>query len=294
MVKKPQAPLNLDELVALVRARYPEMSPQFQIAARHLIDHPEQAPVESMRRIAAHAGVQPATMVRLAQSLGYDGWDALRQVLVRSLHQTPRRYTDQARDLLQRHRPRGQLARHVATQADNLRQLEALNDETLTEATRILTRARHVHIAGFRASYAAAYTLHYLYGLFRNSVRLMRGEAGLLDMELRALESADAVVIVGFAPYSQEAMRVSEAARQRGCRSVVICDSQVAPIALHADVILVFPTETAGFFPSCAPAMVLVEALANRLLGRSGRQALDALGLAEDQLHSGGAYLSAP
>ena len=64
MVKKPQAPRNLDELVALVRARYPEMSPQFQIAARHLIDHPEQAPVESMRRIAAAAGMSAAGLYK--------------------------------------------------------------------------------------------------------------------------------------------------------------------------------------------------------------------------------------
>jgi Transcriptional regulators len=291
MAKKPQAPHSLDELVALVRERFAQLSPQFQIAVRYLIDHPEQVPVESMRRVAANAGVQPATMVRLAQSLHYDGWESLRQVFVRSLHQHPRRYTDQARDLLQKRSSRAQLSRHIAVQTSNLRLLEELNEGALNEAARLLTRSKHVHIAGFRASYAAAYSLHYLYGLFRNSVSLIRGEAGLLELEMRAMEADDAVVIVGFAPYSQEAMRVAEAARRRGCRSVVICDSKVAPIALNAEVVLEFPTETSGFFPSVAPAIVLVEALANRLLGRSGQQALSALGFAEDQLHSEGAYL---
>ena len=293
MAKKPQAPRSLDELVTLVKERYAGMSPQFQIAARHLVDHPEQVPVESMRRVAANAGVQPATMVRLAQSLHYDGWESLRQVFVRSLHHQPRRYTEQARDLLQRRSSRAQLSKQISVQADNLRMLEELNEDRLGDAAKLLTRSRHVHIAGFRASYAAAFTLHYLYGLFRNSVSLMRGEAGLLDMEMRAIEPQDAVVIVSFAPYSHEAMRVAEVAQRRGCRNVVICDSKVAPLALHADIVLQFPTRTSGFFPSIASATVLVEALANRLLGRSGSQALNALGMAEEQLHSEGAYLNA-
>ena len=99
-------------------------------------------------------------------------------------------------------------------------------------------------------------------------------------------------MIVSFAPYSHEAMRVAEAAQRRACRSVVVCDSKVAPLALHADIVLEFPTGTSGFFPSVAPAMVLVEALANRLLGRAGSRAINALGMAEEQLHSEGAYLN--
>ncbi|NLC37032.1 MAG: DNA-binding protein, partial [Alcaligenaceae bacterium] len=52
MAKKPQPPHKLDEWTALVRERFPEMSPQFQIGARHLIDFPADVPVQSMRRIA--------------------------------------------------------------------------------------------------------------------------------------------------------------------------------------------------------------------------------------------------
>jgi len=278
--------------VALVRERFPDMSPQFQIGARHLIDFPAEVPVQSMRRIAARAGVQPATLVRLAQSLGYEGWDAMRQVFIRGLHQIPRRYADQAQDVIRRRGTRGTLGRHAAAQAGSMRLLEELNAGKLSDAARVLARARQVHIAGFRASYAAAHTLHYLYRLFRNSVTLLRGDAGLLEMELRALEPADAVVIIGFAPYSHEAKQVADAAHARGCPILAICDSKVAPLARHAEVTLLFSTETPSFFPSSAAATVLVEALAGQLLGRAGRQAVDALDQAEDQLRRSGAYLS--
>jgi len=114
----------------------------------------------------------------------------------------------------------------------------------------------------------------------------------LLEMELRALAQNDVLVIIGFAPYSQEGLRVAQAAQERGCRIVAICDSSLAPLARHAEVTLQFPTDTAGFFPSSTGAMVLVETLASQLLAKAGRQAVQALGLAEDQLHSSGAYLN--
>ena len=292
MAKKPQPPRSLDGLVVLIRERFPDMSPQFQIGARFLIDFPGEVPVQSMRSIAAGAGVQPATLVRLAKALGYEGWDELRQVFVRGLQQLPRRYAEQAEEVVRRRSGRDVLSRHVSTHIANLQLLEELNTENLADAVRILQRARHVHVAGFRASYAAAYTLHYLYRLFRNSVTLLHGDAGLLEMELRALEPADVVVVVGFAPYSQEGLRVAQAAQERGCRTIAICDSKVAPVARHAEVVLRFPTETAGFFPSTTGAMVVVEALASQLLAKAGRQAVQALGLAEEQLHRSGAYVS--
>lgn len=292
MAKKPHPPRTLDELVEQVRQRYPEMSPQFQIGARHLIDSPDEVPVLSMRRIATNAGVQPATLVRLAQWLGYAGWEPLRQVFVRSLHSMPRRYAEQAREALGRRHPRSMLGRHADAQANNMRMLDDLNSDQLAQAVKLLARARHVHIAGFRASHGAAHTLHYLYRLFRNTVTLIRGDAGMLEMELRALEAEDAVIIIGFAPYSQETMRVAQAARARGCRCIALCDSKVAPIAHEADVILLFNTDTPYFFPSSVAAMSMVEALAHALLVRSGQRAIDALDQAEDQLRSGGAYLS--
>lgn len=293
MARKPHPPQTLDELVALVKARFPEMSPQFQVGARHLLDSPAAVPVESMRRIAARAGVQPATLVRLAQSLGYEGWEPLRQVFVRGLHQMPRRYADQARDTLRRRHAGSVLERQVAIQADNLRLLETQNVEGLPEAAKLLSKARHVHIAGFRASHAAAHTLHYLYRLFRNSVSLLRGDAGMLEMELRTMERADAAVIFGFAPYSQEAMRVAAAAHAHGCAIIAVCDSKLAPMAQNAAVTLLFPTATSSFFPSSAGATVLAEALAAQLLGRAGPKAIEALGRAEDELRNTGAYLDA-
>jgi len=48
------------------------LSPQLRHAARYLLGRPDEVAFSSMRQIAGRAGVQPATMVRLTQRLGYD------------------------------------------------------------------------------------------------------------------------------------------------------------------------------------------------------------------------------
>src|SRR3546814_8017615 len=120
----------------------------------------------------------------------------------------------------------------------------------------------------------------------------MRGDAGTLEMELRAIAKGDTVVIIGFAPYSQEAMRVAQAARQAGSRILAICDSVVAPIALDADCVLIFTKETQSFFTSRAAAVALVEILIEKLLAKAGKQTLDGIAQAEAETKRTGAYMT--
>lgn len=290
--KKPRPPKHFAALMAHLQSHYAAMPPQFQISTRYLIDHPTDVPIASMRSIALQAGVQPATLVRLAQSLGYSGWTELKDVFVQSLRQSPSAYTEQARAVVRsrsRH-PEGMLTAVVQAQATNVANLSALNAQALPLAAERIVQAKRVYVAGFRASYAPAFTFYYLYRLFRTTVSMLRTEAGTLEMELRTLEPNDVVVLTAFAPYSQEIVRVYEAAIESGCKVIALCDSQVAPIALEAEHTLVFGTDVPSFFPSSTAATALVEGLIEQILARTGSKALSGLQAAENQLHHTGAY----
>ncbi|MCC2596091.1 MurR/RpiR family transcriptional regulator [Pusillimonas sp. MFBS29] len=288
---KDAAPASLEALTARIQRDFAQMTPQFQVGARHLLEFPLEIPLASMRKIAGQAGVQPATLVRLAKSLGYEGWQELKDVFVRSLQRGPERYADRARRLQHGRRTGNALSRAVEAQSDNIHRIQANNAERLPAALQLLSRARQVYVAGFRASFASAFLFQYQYRLFRTSVTLLRGDAGTLEMELRALGKDDTVVLVGFAPYSREALRVAQAAQQAGSRVLAICDSAVAPIALNADCVLLFSTDTPSFFPSSTAATALIELLIEQLLTKAGKQAIKRIEAAEEQLHQTGAYL---
>lgn len=281
---------SLDRLVDQLRAEFPSLSPQFQMAARYLLDQSRNIPILSMRKIAAQAQVQPATLVRLAQHLGYAGWQDLRKLFVEAVHGTPQPYAQRAREILGAARSARLRSEMLAAQLSNLESTSARNNESLAAAAALLTRAAHVHIAGFRASYPIAFGFHYVYRLFRSTAFLIRGEAGTLELELRALCAKDAVVLVSFAPYSQEIIHIAQAARAAGCSIVAITDSAASPIALDADCTLVFATDSPSFFPSTAAATALTEALLEQLLAKKGKGAIKALERAEGQLHHSGAY----
>lgn len=290
MSKKQRAPQNLEALIQHLQAEYTAMPPQFQISARYLIDHPGDVPIASMRTIATQAGVQPATLVRLAQSLGYSGWSGLKDVFVQSLRQTPAVYTEQAKAVVRSRDPKAMFTKALQAQAANIFRLDEQNSLTMPQAVDLLVKAKRVYVAGFRASHAPAFTFYYLYRLFRPTVSMLRTEAGTLEMELRALQAGDVVVLTAFAPYSQEIVRVYEAALESGCKVIALCDSQVAPIALESDCNLIFGTDVPSFFPSSTAASALVEVLIEQILARTGKKALSGLLAAENQLHQTGAY----
>ncbi|QRQ87038.1 MurR/RpiR family transcriptional regulator [Cupriavidus oxalaticus] len=289
----PAPPQDLDALLALLRASFPSLSTQFQSGARYLLDHPQDVPVLSMRKIAASAGVQPATLVRLSQHLGFEGWQGLRELFVDALRGGSQPYARRARKVVRESSASRMLGEMLDAQHHNLDLIAANNDKTLQQAAELLSQAQNVHVAGFRSCFPIAFTFHYVYRLFRSSVQLIRADAGTLEMELRGLAPKDAVVVASFAPYSQESIRVAAAARECGCKVIALTDSTVAPIALAADCTLLFSVESPSFFPSITAGVAMVEALVEQLLARKGKGAIRALEQAEGELHRAGAYVPA-
>src|SRR5436309_7765954 len=61
------------------------MSGQLQAGARYVLERPRDVALLSMREQARQAGVQPATMTRLAKRLGLDGYDAVREMYAETI-----------------------------------------------------------------------------------------------------------------------------------------------------------------------------------------------------------------
>ncbi|GLU33273.1 MurR/RpiR family transcriptional regulator [Trinickia caryophylli] len=284
-------PESFEELAALIRTRFAELSPQFQAGAAFLLDRPDEVAVLSMRKVADHAQVQPASLVRLAQQLGFPGWNELRDLFVARLRTRPEPLTSRARSLVSGARKDTLAHDLLAAHRHNLEVTAAQNERAIVDAARTLRRARHIYVAGFRSCYPVAFGLVYGYGLFRSTITLLTGEAGTLEMQLRGIERGGATVVISFAPYSIEAARVAEAALEKGSRLIAITDSAVSPIALNADHALIFSHESPSFFPSLVAAAAVAEALVAHLLALEGSQAVEQLEEAERSLHEKGAYV---
>jgi DNA-binding MurR/RpiR family transcriptional regulator len=267
------------------------LTPTMQAAARFVVDHPNEVVIASMRSLAGQAGAQPATLVRLAQQLGYRGWPELKSAFARDLGLHSTTYGERAKDLARR--GRGQdLARELfAVQRSNLDATEAAGAARLDAAVKLLRKARAVHIAGFRASHPIAFALFYGYRLFRNAVSLLDDHGAGLETQLRAVEKGDALVVISFAPYSREALLAASHAHKAGASVVAITDSSASPLALEAAAVLPFSVASPSFFPSVAAGVALVEALLEQLVAEGGDAVVARIERVERELFDSGTYV---
>lgn len=277
----------------MILGRLSSLSPQLRAAAKFVVDHPNEVVLSSMRTLAERAQAQPATLVRLAQQLGYAGWPELKEAFAEDMGMHLEGYGQRAKTLAKRAEDASLLSEMFGAQRHNLEVTEIQSAATLLRAAKLLQRSEAVHVAGFRASLPIAISLVYGYRLFRNSVQLMDGLIGGLEMQLRTIESKHAVVVISFAPYSKESLVVIEAAKAVGAQIVAVTDSSASPLALAADVAILFAVRSPSFFPSAAAGVAVAEALLELLVADAGEEAGVRIDRSEQQLFDSGAYLQA-
>jgi DNA-binding MurR/RpiR family transcriptional regulator len=278
----------------LMLERFCTLSPRLQAAARFVVDHPNEVVTGSMRTLAERAGAQPATLVRLAQQLGYAGWPELKAAFVADMGLHSQRYGQRAKKLTVRGRDADLAHELFTTYQQNLAITQAQSADRLREAARLLKRAKVVHVAGFRASHPVAFTFFYGCRLFRNSVHLIDGQSAGLEAQMRPIDRADVVLVTSFAPYSRESIIVMDHAKAAGARVLALTDSRASPLALGADLSLLFATDSPSFFPSVAAAVALAEALLEQLVADGGEDVVAQIDRVERQLFDSGAYVQAP
>ena len=74
------SPATYEALEETIAARYPSLSPQLQRISRFALEYPNEVALETVANLAGRAAVQPSSMVRFAQALGYDGFSDMQQV----------------------------------------------------------------------------------------------------------------------------------------------------------------------------------------------------------------------
>jgi DNA-binding MurR/RpiR family transcriptional regulator len=277
-----------------LRRALPDLPPRLREVGQFLADHEFDAATRSMRGLAAAAGANPATFTRLAQALGYAGWDDLRDALIEVRRADPATpFSDRVRrPSASMHDATGLAGAMLAADAAGLDRLDAATVEIAAAA---IHGAERAWVAGFRSCRSVAALLHYQLRLFRpDQVRLVGG-TGLEDLDIGAFRQGDAVVVVGFAPYSRASVITARAARAAQCILIALADTPAAPMAEGADHFLRFDAAAGpGFFPSLTGAIALIQALASATFALGGQAALTRLRETEARLAAHSQYVSGP
>ena len=240
----------------------PSLPARLQQVGRFVAANDYDATTRSMRDLAAEAGADPAAFTRLAKALGYSGWEELRAALTearRPSQASP--FSGRAKG--RRHGPDSDvalIAEKLGAEAAGLSRIAATS---IAGAAKALHNATRIWIAGFRSCRSVAELLNYELRLFRPDEVQLVGGSGPEDLDLGAFRAGEAVVVIGFAPYSRASVLSARAAHRARATLVAIADSVAAPMAEGADHVLLYEAAASpGFFPSLTGAIAIAQSLA--------------------------------
>jgi DNA-binding MurR/RpiR family transcriptional regulator len=287
--------MHADHLRNQILSRFDKLPAQLQAAAKRLLDHPDDVALLSMRELAKRAEVPPATMTRLAQRLGFDGFEPLRKLYVDALRGRADTFKDRAEGLLARQDLDGDPALVADMLAGLAGHMKTLNDpaiiSAISRAADLIVRQRRLFCVGARSSYPAIYLGSYLLSLIGERTVLVDGAGGIGADALRSLGASDAVLALAVAPYTRDTVEAVAFAAERGAAIIAITDSLASPIARHVEEVILVPTETPSFLHTMTPAFLIVECLAALVAARRGKAAVKAIAEAEDHLDRFGSYV---
>jgi DNA-binding MurR/RpiR family transcriptional regulator len=283
---RPQPPLDR------IDAQFESLSPALQKAARWVRDHPLEAGLYPLRECARRARVPPAALTRVAQSVGFDGFESFRAPL-RAALSAGDAYADRARALQTRNAQRAEhnhaeLHEHQRANLDSIARLNT--PATLQAVAQAMLASRRVAVLGLRASFGIAAHLHYTYQLAAGNSVLLTDSDGTLFDQLDLLSRDDLLVAITIYPYTRRTVEAVRRAAQAGIRVVALTDSAVAPIARGAWQQLLCATDSASFFQSMVGALALAETLVAEVAICGGRAVVDRLQRVQQRLNDQQAY----
>ena len=295
----PQAPQTAEAVVAALTEAYAGLPPALQAAARHIIDHPREVGVESMRTLAVKTSVHPNAFVRLARLLGFAGYDEMRErfrdfLVAEGLGG----FRDRARWLQEMAAKGGSaaiLGEMAAAVADNVeRGFQKQDVRALERACDRILKARTVYVLGLGAAYNLAHQFWYVARMaFGHVVPIPRHGSQPID-DLAQVGKKDLLIALTFQPYRSETLGAVRVAKRRGAKVIGITDSATSPLAREADQALICPTHTPQFFQSQAAVTALLETLVALLVARAGEEAQARIEAFHAERLAAGAYEEEP
>ncbi len=270
-----------------------QMAPRLKLVAKYIVDHPLDFGLDSIRETARKCGVSTYTLVRLAEQMGFSGYEEMREpfrhALVSSTHMAERpAWIDSMRGA-------GPLGRVQADASLNSmaivqRSLERLSPEHMERAVSLMLSANNVYVTAVRSTYALAYYLHYVGRMALPSMQLIPRHMNSAIDDLSDADERDVLVALTFTPYSREIIEACKFAQRRGTKIILVSDFDVISSEFEPEVALIASVISTHHFGCYAGAMAVLDAVLAGLVEMGGKSARERIARYESLRRKNNAY----
>jgi DNA-binding MurR/RpiR family transcriptional regulator len=272
-------PKTYEDLRAVLASGSVRLPKRLRQVAVYLWQHPSEVALGTVTSVAENAGVQPSTMVRFAQNLGYSGFSDLQDVFksyVKESWPEPRERLSVADGGRAINDPNFHLVAGLvdASVQSLLRVTESVDRARFAAVVKALARANAIYLVGSKRAFPVTMYMSLALSQLGIGNILVDNVGSTAFGQIGCTTKRDAVLAVSFSPYNSITPELAATAAQRGTPLLSITDSAFSPLVPLSDAwIEVMESEFGGFRSMAATiavgmAVVLAVAKARQSSGK--------------------------
>jgi DNA-binding MurR/RpiR family transcriptional regulator len=258
---------SYEELKAAISEGYPRMSPQLQRIARFAIEKPHDLALGTVATVARATQVQPSSMIRFANALGFSGFSQMQQLFQGHLVERSASYRERIEQMRRSAKAAdpggaGVLHQFVGDAVTELSRLEEnIHADDMKAAVQLLAQATQIHVLAQRRAFPVACYLAYALNRLELPVRLLDGLGGMLQEFARTIGRGEVLLAASFRNYSPDVVATAGACHERGATVIAITDSTLSPLKPLSDVCFELGDDSSQPFRSLVGPLCLAQAL---------------------------------
>lgn len=282
-----------------IERRFAAAAPRLRARRRRLVQAILESPDEtfhlSSHQMARRYSVDPATIVRTVQALGYgrfaDFSSDLRKHFVSRI--TP--YTVMKATASERRSVADYIRQAVERDLESLHLLaKSLDIDQVKMLARRIIQARRVTIVGIDMAASLSSFLAYALQVLGVDAEAPAGSAGNLFHHVKHMGARDLLVAISFRRGLRDTLQAVITARAHGVPTFGITDSPMTPIARYCDMHLLAPISSPSFTGSYVAPMALMNAIVLACAHQNPARSLAFLRENEAEYNSGARWFKDP
>jgi DNA-binding MurR/RpiR family transcriptional regulator len=279
------------DLRSLIQSAYPGLPENQRKVADVLLQRVREVPFLSVNDLGDLSGTSKATVVRLAQSLGFPGYLKLRERLREGVQSELS--GGERLPLLSGEGGKETLTAVARQDVKNINQTVAQIDRAVfVRVAGLFLKATHVYTFGLGVSSLLAKMLSYSLNQVAVRSTPFAHEHETFFEQIHQVTPSDVAVAFSFHPYSRETIDTARALATKRVPVVAVTDRITSPVCFVSKAVLPIASQNLLFTNSISAVSVLTNALTTEVALRSKDRATDNLRETEELLQQAGHYFT--
>ncbi len=249
------------DLISQIQKSFSRLSKGQKLIAEFIINNYDKAAFMTASKLGQTVGVSESTVVRFANTLGFEGYPQLQRGLQEIIK--TKLTTVQRVEMGTQYTNEGDIIRKVLrADMENIHStLDSIDYDIFQKVVNQIFLAEKIYIVGLRSSTALAEYFGFYLNMILDNVRIVGyGVSDIFEQTLRVKEN-DLVIGISFPRYSNRTIEALRYMKEQNINIIGITDTVLSPLNEICDYTLTAKSNMASFVDSLVAPLSLINAI---------------------------------